>query len=115
MKRAWQGTTTDPPNGVLSGAVSGGKLALIQNDSLRTLLAGWSGRIEDRQKTEELVAQYAVQVLTPWLAEHDVLWPEGQSASRWYARAVVVVRDRTYRGHLFFLGRRGVTSFGNSR
>ena len=110
----WRRTTFDPPDGVLSGALEGGQLGLIRNDSLRALLAGWRGRVEDHQKTEQLVVGYIFDRVLPWLAEHDVLPPGDGPVSLWQARAVVAARDRTFRGHLSVIGRRNVLAENDS-
>jgi hypothetical protein len=105
LESAGRRTTIDPPSGTLSGSINAGTLTLIQNDSLRTLLAGWPGLVADHQKSEENVRGYINEVLLPWQAEWGVHPPLSGVSDEWYERADTFMRQRAHRGHLWNMTR----------
>ena len=65
---------TFPPNGALLSAISGGRLSLIESETLKAKLAGWSDRLDDLAQTERVVAEYTLHEFWPSVVQ-DVVIP----------------------------------------
>jgi hypothetical protein len=59
--------TYNDRRGVLDGVIASGGLRLIQNDSLRTMLAGWPGVVEDLTEDETLAMELRNGELLPYV------------------------------------------------
>jgi hypothetical protein len=103
MRAAGRATTLDPPNGVLSSALGAGSLTLIQNDSLRVLLASWPRLVSDHAGTEGNAHAWINAQLRPWLVAHDAFPPLPGPSPAWRDRVEGIVRQRDHRGMLWFL------------
>ena len=55
----------DPSLGALSDVISSGKLQVIQNDSLRLVLAHWSGRLSDNKEDEIRIMDFGEEYVIP--------------------------------------------------
>jgi hypothetical protein len=53
--------------GVLDGIIASGGLRLIQNDSLRAMLAGWPAVVEDMTEDEVVAIQFRNTTLLPYV------------------------------------------------
>jgi hypothetical protein len=67
---------TDPPRGALTSVISAGDLRLIEDQSLRSRLAGWENRLEDMLHTETNVSELLRTQLIPQLT-HSTPIPFG--------------------------------------
>jgi hypothetical protein len=61
--------TFDPPTGTLDGLLNSGQLGLIQDDSLRTMLASWQSWIEDVAEDEIEAKRQLEDRITPFLGQ----------------------------------------------
>ncbi len=62
--------TFDPINGVTNDIINSGKLYLIQNDSLRQLISGWSGDINFAIEEQIIWRTHRDERYIPFLIEH---------------------------------------------
>jgi hypothetical protein len=60
-------TTYNDRRGVLDGVIASGALRLIQNDSLRAMLAGWPAVVEDLTEDEVLAMELRNGELLPYV------------------------------------------------
>ncbi len=60
-------TTFNDRRGVLEGVIASGGLRLIQNDSLRSMLAGWPAVVEDLTEDEVLALEFRNRELLPYV------------------------------------------------
>lgn len=61
--------TFDPATGIMDQLITGGKLNLISNDSLRGMLSGWNGMINDLKESEQEYSDFNRTDLRPYLYE----------------------------------------------
>jgi len=96
-------TTVDAPTGVLMSSIGAGSLGLIENDSLKGLLAGWPGRLADHAKSEANIRDWINSVANPWMAERDAFPPLQGATAEWRERLRPILRDGRYRGILWYI------------
>jgi len=69
----WDATAAwsyDPADGVIVSLIGSGRLGIIQDDSLRTELAGWPALVSDMQEDEEAAWRVVDSRITPFLDRH---------------------------------------------
>ncbi|HET9949459.1 MAG TPA: hypothetical protein VFQ22_11100, partial [Longimicrobiales bacterium] len=70
VERAIVGYTTyNDHRGVLDGLIASGGLRVIQNDSLRAMLAGWPAVVDDLTEDEDLAIEFRNHELVPYVYE----------------------------------------------
>ena len=65
--------TFNPHEGTTNILVNSGKLHLIKNEHLRTLISSWVGRVKDTKDLEEVVRDRVEHRLIPYLSENTGL------------------------------------------
>lgn len=60
-------TTYNDRRGVLDGVIASGGLRLVQNDSLRAMLAGWPAAVEEFTEDEALALELRNQEMLPYV------------------------------------------------
>ena len=103
----------DPPTGVLNSAISSGKISLIQNQELATLLAGWEGRLMDMRNTEEDIATHLSLVFWPSISSKAVVPERGMPVENSFREAML---DTTIINYLSLIRNlSGVNAIENER
>ncbi len=64
--------TLDPPSGTRQAVIGAGKLHLIQDEALRTGIAGWQRFLDDARDNELTMRPFVAQVMVPFLADREV-------------------------------------------
>jgi len=64
--------TFDPPNGTRDALIASGRLELVPNPRLRSLLTGWQTTVEEVRDNQLAMRGFVLTVLTPYLAEQGV-------------------------------------------
>ena len=67
--------TFEAKTGVSDGLISTGRLSIIQNEELRTLLAGWRGEIADAEEEDQWVVNDIQTLFRPYLVRTGLLRP----------------------------------------
>ncbi len=72
LRRLLLTPTLDASTGTRQALISAGKLDLIQDEALRTAIAGWERFLNDAQDNELTMRPFVAGVIVPFLARHGV-------------------------------------------
>ena len=87
-------TTSDVGTGTLEALLSSGRIEIIENRRLRTLLAGWNGVISELWDDQAFHSKVVVDVHIPYFVDAEV--PAGVAMRHWYPEweaPVVTIAD----------------------
>ena len=87
-------TTSDVGTGTLEALLSSGRIEIIENRRLRSLLAGWNGVISELWDDQAFHAKSVIDTYIPYFAFAEV--PAGAAMRHWYAEwnaPVVTIAD----------------------
>ncbi len=71
--QAYSPSISDPPEGALTSAIATGRMSLIRNKLLKSLLTGWSGRLRNLHNTERNLTDYMVRVFIQDISQRALL------------------------------------------
>ena len=71
--QAYSPSISDPPEGALTSAIATGRISLIRNKLLKSLLTGWSGRLRNLHNTERNLTDYMVKVFIQDISQRALL------------------------------------------